>query len=334
MAYQICITKTSPCCVMTLNCINLSGTGICTTIPQCMRSLEIYGCTPDMTQGEFNDMCCQGLYSPIGNCCAWTVPVGVNSITVELWGAGTGGNTNSNNTYGSLGGGAGSYVKRTMAVCPNDLITFCSGAGGQMGISGGSSNAYAGWACLGTRGGCSFVRRNGVMCMDAQAGSLSAAATTNSTAGGGSVGAAAAVGADGCYSYGSDMSAAASASTSNGAAATNQLNLSGGSAFGGDAVQWGFPASCGQYLRWNTSCVNQYNVYGPGGGACSNSLAYNVGGNYSCTTSVANQFCDRGNAAPPGKFPGGGGGGGTSTCTVGLATGAGSGAPGYIRVYY
>ena len=334
MAYQICITKTSPCCVMTLNCINLSGTGVCTAIPQCMRSLEIYGCTPDMTQGEFNDACCQGIYVPIGNCCAWTVPAGVNSITVELWGAGTGGNTSSNNTYGSMGGGGGTYVKKTVTVCQNDLITFCAGAGGQMALSGGSSSAYAGWNCSAARGSCSFVRRNGIMCIDAHGGALASPAGCITTAACGFVQCGSPVGVDGCTSTTNDVQAAASSAMASCYAPTGQGNNSGGAAFGGDQVQWGFPASCGQYLRWNTSCVTQYNVYGPGGGACSNSSAYNVAGNYSCSTSVANQLCDRGNAAPPGKFPGGGGAGGTSTCTVGLATGAGSGAPGYIRVYY
>jgi len=339
MAYQICIVKRSACCAMPFQCCNLSGGSVCTTVPQCMRSLEIYGCTPNLTQGEFNDRCVQGVYVPSGSCCAWTVPAGVCSITVELWGAGAGGGSGSSTviTNPSRGGGGGTYVKRTIPVLPDDLITLCAGAGGVMGQSGGSSNNYVGWSCATPQGSCSYVKRNGNFCIDAGGGSAATFTTPLASPGCGT----STITGDSGLAYGQtnysvDLRAKPTVTFANCSSnlVNNQHNSSGGTAFGGDRTMWGTVLNCGQYLKWNTTCRNSDGVYGPGGGSCSNSTAYNVGMNYSCSTNASNLLCERGKAAPPGNFPGGGGGGGTATCCTGLATAGGNGAPGYIRVYY
>jgi hypothetical protein len=60
---------------------------------------------------------------------SWTVPAGVTSVQVELWGGGGGGG-------GVHGGGAGAYVIQTgLSVTPGDSITYVIASGG-MGSSG------------------------------------------------------------------------------------------------------------------------------------------------------------------------------------------------------
>ena len=353
MAYQICISKNSPCCAV----INPS---ICTTIPQNIRTIEVYGCTPDILQGEFNDSCVQGTWMPVGCCCAFCVPQNVYSMTIEMWGAGAGGGAGSTSSCcgQSPGGGAGAYVKRTISVCPGDLITLCAGAGGLMGKSGGSSylnssTAFVGasgscsnnyqFCCCGTQGSCSFVMRNGLMCINAYGGAPGqttcgyqcgivlygcGSAFANSVTDDGQSYA--------CSNYTADMKASPSDAFVPGCQTNGytQVGLSAGAAFGGDRVIWGYSCNCWNYLRWNTCCKNSAGVYGPGGDSCSTSTAYNVGNNYCCSTNNCYMYCDRGNPSPTGYFPGGGGGGGYSSACCYLKTAGGSGAPGYIRVYY
>jgi hypothetical protein len=337
MAYQICYSKTSPCCVLPNCCINYSGANTCVTPGQCMRSLEIYGCTPDLTQGEFNDVCTQGIFMPVGCCCAWTVPAGVTCITVEMWGAGAGGSSSSCAGAGAMGGGGGTYVKRTIPVLPNDLMTLCAGAGGLMGQSGGSSNANAGWCCLALQGSCSYIRRNGIMCIDSWGGSQASPAYGPGVANPCGFIGTGDIGVSGCSNYTSDIRSQATLSAggcSQSGVPKCTYSVGAATAFGGDQSSWGFQSFCGQYLRWNTACKNDYGVSGPGGNACSNSTAYNVGNNYYCAQNQCSVMCERGKAAPPGNFPGGGGAGGTPTCCAGLATAGGNGASGYIRIYY
>lgn len=73
----------------------------------------------------------------------FTVPVGVYSIDVEMWGGGgPGGNTSATgiNTYGGPGGGAG-YCAGVMPVTPGQAITVTVGIAGVSltGASGGTS---------------------------------------------------------------------------------------------------------------------------------------------------------------------------------------------------
>ena len=75
----------------------------------------------------------------------WTVPPGVAAgsvITVETWGAGSGGNGRVASTFGA-GGGGGGYAKSNYVVTPNDIsagITYAIGTG-SAGTSGANSTA-------------------------------------------------------------------------------------------------------------------------------------------------------------------------------------------------
>lgn len=74
------------------------------------------------------------------------VPLGVSSITVEVWGAGGKGGDVSRGAFGGAvragGGGGGAYARRTFNVTPNQSIPYRVGAGGA-GRTGGSSWFFA-----------------------------------------------------------------------------------------------------------------------------------------------------------------------------------------------
>jgi len=80
---------------------------------------------------------------------SWTVPQGVNSITINSWGGGgAGGSAYSGtaiaNTQARGGGGAGgSFAGKTLSVAPGQVINFTVGAGGQ-GASAGFTHLSKG----------------------------------------------------------------------------------------------------------------------------------------------------------------------------------------------
>ena len=83
-------------------------------------------------------------------CCAWTVPTGITTIFIEVWGAGGGGGGSGNCCCCSQGpgGGGGGYVSQTITTVPGCVYTLCVGAGGNYGCAA-CTNA--------TQGGTSYV---------------------------------------------------------------------------------------------------------------------------------------------------------------------------------
>ena len=68
----------------------------------------------------------------------FTVPAGVTSITVEVWGAGGGGGSSNNtNSNGGSGGGGGAYARSVLSVSPGQTFYGFVGAGG----TGAAANA-------------------------------------------------------------------------------------------------------------------------------------------------------------------------------------------------
>ena len=101
-------------------------------------------------------------------CCLWTIPAGISTIYVELWGAGGGGGGPGNCCCCNAGpgGGSGSYASATIAVSGGSQLTVCAGNGGTMGCAactnGGAGNpSYVTGGGIGTLcaggggGGCS-----------------------------------------------------------------------------------------------------------------------------------------------------------------------------------
>lgn len=336
MPYVVCVNKASPCCVLPFSA---------PSSPFCARTLEVYGCSPDLTQGE-KGCCCQGNTQPAGCCCAWTVPAGVTRITVELWGGGGGGGSGAaaNCCSGMPGGGGGTWVQRTFAVAPGDIMTLCAGQGG---CSGGGVSDQQSYCCCGAQGCCSFVMRNGNVCADSWGGRQGVSqcyyhcGCTHRACG-------ACFGAgddptgdhgnnQGCTGYTRDMISSATPSVSPGCGGncTAQSSLSGGSPFGADGSWKMYRCDCWAYIRFNTSCTNSAGVAGIGGDPGPSGQAYNIPGTawYSCSTSGF-ASCERHNPTPPGNFPGGGGAAGHSSGCCFKKTSGGQGAPGYIRVWF
>ena len=61
----------------------------------------------------------------------FTVPAGVTSITIHLWGGGGAGGGSTTNDFGGSGGGSGGYTTRTYAgLVGGEIINYTLGAGG------------------------------------------------------------------------------------------------------------------------------------------------------------------------------------------------------------
>jgi hypothetical protein len=98
----------------------------------------------------------------------WTVPAGVNSIGIEVWGGGGGGGASgtsltqdcgSNQAAGGSGGGSGGYALHIIDVTPGEVFFVTVGNGG----NGGSTGS-------GTPGGTSSVSLNAVILVQATGG--------------------------------------------------------------------------------------------------------------------------------------------------------------------
>ena len=99
----------------------------------------------------------------------WTCPTGVTSIDVELWGAGGAGGSASTASAASGtrlagGGGAGSYVKKTLTVVPGTTYNVTVGGGG---YPGGTSQASG---YFGLCGGKSQFSGSGITTLTASGG--------------------------------------------------------------------------------------------------------------------------------------------------------------------
>lgn len=73
----------------------------------------------------------------VSGACTWTVPAGVTSIYIEVWGAGGGGGGHGNCCCCSagIGGGAGAYLSATISTAPGCQYILCAGSGGSMGCA-------------------------------------------------------------------------------------------------------------------------------------------------------------------------------------------------------
>ncbi len=80
---------------------------------------------------------CETIYSHTGNEQIFTVPAGVTSIQVKLWGAGGGCGWNSPGGYG----GGGGYTQGTISVTPGQVLKVIVGGGG---IYSSTSSTYGG----------------------------------------------------------------------------------------------------------------------------------------------------------------------------------------------
>lgn len=125
-------------------------------LPDRSGSNAVCGCAviPDLTMCQNNAMifeCSIATASSknrlevYGTSCTWTVPTGVTSIVIEMWGAGGGGGGMGHCCCCSNGlpGSGGAYLSATIPVTGGSVYTICGGTGGNYGC-GGSTGPSAG----------------------------------------------------------------------------------------------------------------------------------------------------------------------------------------------
>lgn len=104
-----------------------------------------------------------GIVAGAGCCCQWTVPAGVTSVIIELWGGGGGGGSAVGCMcchYGG-GGGGGAYSRKTLAgLTAGTQFTLCAGNGGCGGGKQGMSSGPD--CCCGSSGGTTYVTGTGL----------------------------------------------------------------------------------------------------------------------------------------------------------------------------
>jgi hypothetical protein len=74
----------------------------------------------------------------------WTVPCGVTSITVSVYGAGGGGGGSNSGGQAGGGGGAGGYASSVFVVVPGTSFAYTVGTGGASGSSSGGDGGNGG----------------------------------------------------------------------------------------------------------------------------------------------------------------------------------------------
>lgn len=85
----------------------------------------------------------------------WTVPAGVSSVTVEVWGGGGGGGGAAANVNGSAGGGGGGggFARSVLSVSEGQTYTITYGSGGPGGGTGGGNGTTGGTSTFTGTGG-------------------------------------------------------------------------------------------------------------------------------------------------------------------------------------
>lgn len=103
-----------------------------------------------------------------GNCCAWTVPAGITSMVIEIWGGGGSGAAVNCTCCGfATGGGGGAYSRTpTLSVTPGTVYTLCAGSGACGARGGAASNL----CCCGAKGVTTYVTGTGLTNFCAEGG--------------------------------------------------------------------------------------------------------------------------------------------------------------------
>jgi hypothetical protein len=236
----------------------------------------------------------------------YTVPSGVTSLTVKMWGGGGGGGGGAATAAGAAGGGAG-YVTATLSVTPGEVLNVYVGGGG----AGGSYNNGGNDAGSGGGGGgySSLYRSSTILALAGGGGGGGGARQGTAGGAGGAGGGTTAVagttvgngagGGAGTASAGGTGGTGGNNGGSNGSSLTGGAGADGRSAAGNDGG-----GAAGGLATGGAGGLANVNTTRPGGGG--GGAGYFGGGGGGSTTSAT------GNA--------GGGGGGGSSRTDGSAT--------------
>ena len=225
---------------------------------------------------------------------SFTVPSGVTSINVELWGAGGGGGGSGGNSGGAGNGGQGAYVTGNLAVSGGQTFAYRVGGGGDGGRlgttlptasntgggRGGQGQDNSNGASGGTGGGFSYIKLNGAYAVIAAGGGAGGGFDQNTNASG------ATNGGNGGYANGSSGTSKNSGGGGGGGGGGTQNSGGAGGSAGNGASNAG--ASGSQYQGGNAGSTNTANggggagggggYYGGGGGGASQGGVTDSGG--------------------------------------------------------
>ena len=234
----------------------------------------------------------------------YTVPTGVTSITVKMWGGGGGGGGGGSTGTGGAGGGGG-YSTTTLTVTPGETLDVYVGGGGSGGAySSGGNDAGGG----GGGGGYSSLYRSSTLLLLAAGGgggggARQARAGGDGGAGGGTTGVAGSNGytsTNGGGGGGGTQTTGGAGGTTSGNNGRDGSSLTGGGGGGGSRA-----------------------TTGPDGTGASGGLASGGGGG------LANINTTRAGGGGGGAGYYGGGGGGATTSSTTASGGGGGGGSGY-----
>ncbi|MGB4967320.1 MAG: hypothetical protein WBO35_03915 [Candidatus Saccharimonadales bacterium] len=245
----------------------------------------------------------------------YTVPAGVTSLTVKMWGAGGGGGGGAATNIGGAGAGGG-YVTETITVTPGEVLTIYVGGGGNGGAyNSGGSDAGGG----GAGGGYSSLYRSATALAIAAGGGGGGGArnATIGAAGGAGGGTSGIIGATVSGGAGGgpgtpSAGGAAGAGTNTGVAGTSLTGGAGADGRSSNSTD-GSGATAGLASGGRGGLANASgNTYAAGGGGGAGLFGGGGGG---------------GSANTNGRSGGGGGGGSSYTIpgATGVTNSAGSG---------
>jgi hypothetical protein len=269
----------------------------------------------------------------------YTVPAGVTSITVKLWGAGGGGGAGNGGSGPGGNGGGGGYTKSVLTVTPAENLGVEVGSGGAAGsatYSGGKGGGYSAvkrsatyLVQAGGGGGGGGNRGSGGNGHGGAGGGTTGVAGTANTGGGGNGGTASAGGTGGSAGTGGGGGAAGAANAGGnpggtGATCTTAVASTGGNGGTGGGGGGTVAGSCvsggggggGRFGGGGGGSASATNNRGGGGGGGGSDLV--TGTN---TVETAGSGTTPGNSADSDR--GGLGGGGSGATTFG-STSAGS----------
>ncbi len=194
-------------------------------------------------------------FSYTGSTQNFTVPSGVTSVNVKIWGAGGAGSDGS--------GGSGAFLKGTLAVTAGQTLTFVVGGGGSYSNTTVSAGGYGGGGASGGAYGGSGGGYSGIF-SSATLSQANVLALAGGGGGGGYYGDSTYGGAGGATT-GSNGGNAASASYTSGRGATTSAGGAGGQYNTAGNNRNGYTGSALQGAAGNSFNTN-YSYYGGGGG--------------------------------------------------------------------
>lgn len=235
----------------------------------------------------------------------YTVPAGVTSLTVKVWGAGGGGGTGANSTGTGGAGGGGGYAKSVLTVTPGANLTLTVGSGG----TGGSGAAVGG-----NGGGYSSVQSGSTFLLQAGGGGGGGAAQGSSSGNGGAGGAGGgATAVPGSSGGNSGAGGGGGAGTASGGGAGGTAGTSGAAGVRGIANAGGDAGASTGTCNASVSGTGGAGGYGAGGKGGNDTTSCGAGGG-----GGSGRYGGGGGGSVNRSNRGGGGGGGGSS----LATGA------------